>query len=222
MTPAQVLIADLVATLLIGTLAGVIWRGRLSSCWPFSVLLILSMTTNRLVVWWPEAFHTRQFWMSKEIAFAALQMLVVLDLCGALCAWPRARRVSIIAVSCVIVATLVFVLSVDARGYEAQLGVLIARVNIGAAWAFAALVGVVWWFVLPLSPFVHRIVVGSTLHLSFYGALLASVDWLGWRIRPLLDALDPAVYAATLGIWMFAAWRLDGAPEEHAQAVARP
>ncbi len=204
MTSAQILVADLVALLLVGTLAGMAWRGRLSLSWSFTALLAVTAVSNRLVVWWPEVFFTRHFWARKELAFSALQALVVLDLCLALRYWPRARRVAVVVVSFVIVATAI-VLVATRPDYEAR--VLFARANIGVAWAYAALVLVVWWFRLPINPFHHQILIGSALQLSFSGVMMALIGWLGTSMFTYFSALDPAVYAATAGIWFLAAWR---------------
>jgi len=222
-TPAHTLVANLVAVLLLGTLAGMAWQRRLSSCWTFTAVLILSAITNRLIVWWPATFYNRQFWVLKELGYAALHGLVMVELCVVgLRLFPRARRLALVAGALTLTASGMMVAVAAAPSYPAQLGVMVARGNIGLAWAFTMLIAVVWRYELPLQPFHRMILLGYVLYLSVYSALLSLVGLLGLAVHRYLAALDPAMFAATIGLWLLAAWEPDRVAATSVQVPARP
>jgi len=222
-TSAQILVANLVVILLGGTLVGMVWNRRLSACWSFTALLIVAMVTNRLVAWWPATFYTRQFWTAKELALSAIEALVAIELCVVtLRAFPRARRLAIVAVTCVVVVAGLVIVGSSTPDYYAVVGIRMARAQVGIAWAYATFIAVVWWFRLPLGQFEARIVLGFALYLSAYGSLLSVLGWLGWRFYPYVAALDPAASAATIGLWLLAAWQPEAFPARRAIATARP
>jgi hypothetical protein len=51
------------------------------------------------------------------------------------------------------------------------------------------------------------IVAGFFLHLTAYVVLLSLVKHFGWSAYPIVAALDPAAYGASVGLWALGAWR---------------
>lgn len=205
MTPER-LVTDLAATLLLATLAGLGWNGRLRSCLSFTAFLAVALTTNRLVTWWPDEFYRGWFWIRKECALAALQALVAFELATLLTAWPRARRIAMAAIMAVAgLATLATVVGAS-DDYYTNVGVMVARAHAGADWAFAVLAAVVAWYHLPLQPLHRMILIAFVLQLTAFGGMLGLIGWLGWSSNPYADAIERIVFASTAGLWVMAAW----------------
>src|SRR5262249_46495978 len=108
-------------------------------------------------------------------------------------------------------ATALTVAAEPAPDFAARVGMLLARAQTGAVWAFAAFVAIASWYRLPLHPMHRSITLGFVLYLGVYGMLLSAVGYFGWSAYPYIAALDPAAYAATVGLWMHAAWRPEAA-----------
>jgi hypothetical protein len=221
MKPEQVLVANIVAALLLLTLVGLVRSQRASMCWPFTSLILFALTTNRMVVWWPELFYRQDFWYRKELANALLESIIALSLCNAAMQdFGRARRVATSLLVAIFAAAVVLGWSAaDGAGYLQRLGVVTARVHTGAGWGFTVLLAAATWFRLPLDGFHRSVAIGFALYLSLYGALMSAVGWLGWAAYPYLAAFDPATFAASVGIWMRAAWAPHVSP---IAAAARP
>jgi hypothetical protein len=212
MKPEQVLVANLVAALLLATLAGLAVRGRVLLCRSFAVYVALALTTNRLVTWWPEQFYTSDFWTFKETLHAILMALVALELTVVgLEAFPRARRAGVLALMLIAGVTALAVAAEPAPDYATRVGVLLARAQTGAVWGFVAVLAIASWYRLPLHPMHRSITLGFALNLGVYGVLLSAVGHFGWSAYRYVAALDPAAYAATVGLWMLAAWRPEAA-----------
>ncbi len=208
MTPAQETVANLVALLLAAALAGLLVTGRVWLCKSFGLYLAVALTTNRAVVWWPERCYTPAFWTVKEILQAGLVLVVALELAAvALVAFPRARRVARLAIAAVAVATLAGMSGGVTGGYFAWVGALAPRASLGAAWAMLVVLAVAGWYRLPLGPWHRTIAFGFVLYQCVYALQLSALARSEWSAYSYLLALDPAAYAATVGLWAFGAWR---------------
>ena len=154
MKPEQVLIADVVAALVAATLLGMAVRWRISECSSFTLYLVVVLTSNRLVTWWPDQFFNWHFWVLKETLLQVLILAVAIDLAGvALRPFPRARRWTRGGLMALAVATgLVAAVTVPGDYFHA-LAVLVPRLSGGAAFAFGLLAFVTLWSWLPLRPF---------------------------------------------------------------------
>lgn len=216
MRPDQLLVAHLTATLLAVAALGLVVRGRvrLSRC--FLVYLLVTIVANRLVILWPDRFYTWRFWTLKETTYTVLQVAVACEL-----GWlifrvlPRARRRAAAAIAAVLLTTAIAVSVGDVPGntYLAMLGFVTPRGQAGALWTFLAVTLVAAWHRVPLHPFHRALLATFALYLGTYTALLSFVglraatraDYLvAWSV---LEALDPLAYAATAGVWAWAAWR---------------
>jgi hypothetical protein len=219
-TPAQQTVANLVALLLGATLIGLLVTGRFWLCRSFGLYLGVTLTTNRLIVWWPEQFRNGQFWALKEVLQAALVMAVAVELADvALMTFPRARSIVRRGVGAVALLTLLGVSTAIGGGYYVWVGTLAARASLGAAWAMLVVVLVTAWYRLPLGPWHRTMVLGFVLNQGVYALLLSTLAGTGWWAYRYIDGLSPSAYAATVGLWAFGAWRGAwlGAPREAAQ-----
>ena len=210
MTPDQVFVANLVAVLLVAVLLGLAVRQRALLCWSFVAYLVMAVVTNRLIVWWPERFYTLRFWVVKESLYAALMALIAFELAWvALEAFPRARRLSLLAVAVVAGVTLVVASAARSGDQAARVGEFMAAAQTGAVWTFVVLLAVASWYRLPLHAWHRSIALGFALYGGVYGALLATVGHFGWSAHRYVAPLEPAAYAATIGLWVLAAWRAE-------------
>ncbi len=75
------------------------------------------------------------------------------------------------------------------------------------------------WYRLPLGPWHRMIALGFVLYQGAYAVLLSALAGTGWSAYAYIVGLEPAAYAATVGLWTFGAWRTAwlGAPREAAQ-----
>ena len=211
MNTEDLLLAHLVAGLLALTLAGLVARHRTGLCKSFAVYLAFALVTNQLMAWWPSVFYTRWWWVAKELVTTGLKVIIVAELAGlAFEAFPRARRIAILAIALIVALTIVSV-SLDGAvwtDFPTVRDVALARVQVGSLWSFAALVGVATWFRLPLHHFHRTILIGFTLYLGAYASVLSLMNLFGPdNTYDYLSILDPAAYAATVGLWLLGAWR---------------
>ncbi len=134
-------------------------------------------------------------------------------------AFPRARTVVRRGVVAVAMLTLLGVSTAIAGGYHVWVGTLAARASLGAAWAMLVVVMVTAWYRLPLGPWHRTIALGFVLYQGAYAVLLSALAGTGWAAYSYIVGLEPAVYAATVGVWAFGAWRTAwlAAPHEAAQ-----
>lgn len=211
MAAGQLLVSHLAATLLLVTIVGVLVRGRGRLCWTFLVYLVAVFLGNRLTTWWPEQFYTRGFWTFKSVVYTALDWAIALEV-GLLtfAVAPRARRRALALMGVVALAGLAAALLLPATtgGYLHVLGVLAPTVETGALWLLLAVIGVASWHSLPLHPYHRAIVFGRALYLTFDVVILALLGGAGSaRTHDYLAALDPLAFAASVGLWAWAAWR---------------
>jgi len=213
--PEQVLIANVVAVLLTATLVGIGVRRRAAECSSFTLYLVVVLVTNRLITWWPGTFFTWHFWVLKEVVLQVLILAVAIDLAGvALRPFPQARRWTLVGLITLALGTFVTAAVTEPADYFHALAVLVPRLSGGAALGFGLLAFVTLWSWLPVRPFHRMIVAGFFLHLTAYVVLLTLVRHLGWSAYPLVAALDPAAYAASVGLWALGAWRKATAVDE--------
>lgn len=214
MNAGSLLVANFVAVLLAVALLGMVVRGHAWRCWSFTTYLAVALLSNRLVCWWPEHFFRLWFASIKELTYAALMILITIDLASvSLSRFRRARRHAII-LAAAIGGTVALLLSTTTttQGLQARVGITTALANGGALLALTGLLVVVHWYHLPLEPWHRVIALGIVLYRGVYGVLLGAVGLFGLGAYGYLATLDPAAYAATVGLWAIAAWRPERAP----------
>ncbi len=202
------LVADLVALLLAAALLGIIVTGRLWLCRSFGLYLAVTLLTNRLVSWWPGRFFNLGFFTLKEGLHALLVVVVAAELAvTAFMAFPRAQRVALRGVLAVVAVAALTVAVAPTSTYVDWMGSVVPRMVLGAGWSLVVVLLVAYWYRLPLTPWHWMLIVGFVLDFGLYGALLAAIGHYGLGMYPYLSALNPTAYAASVGLWVFAAWR---------------
>jgi hypothetical protein len=210
MRPEQVFVANLVAILLAATLVGVVATGRIWLCRSFGLYLALTLATNRMVTWWPEHFYTHGFWAAKELLQALLVVAVAVELAlVGFSAFPRVRRIAVLAVVTVSTLATIGIGAGPMGDYRAWVGSVVARAAVGAVWSMALVVLVAYRYGLPLASWHRMLAMGFVLNHGVYALLLGAVGYFGWSAYGYLSALDPAAYAASVGLWTFGSWRTD-------------
>jgi hypothetical protein len=208
MRPEAAFVADMVALLLAAVLGGVVVRRRTTSCLTFTAYLGVALTANRLITWWPDVFYRVWFAATKELLYAALKLAITLELAlSALGRFPRARRQAVVGALIIGGVAAVLVTTTHSDDLRGRIGLTTAFANLGAMGALATLLGVVYWYRLPLDEWNRMIMLGLLMYGGVYGVLLASVGLFGLDAVRYLTALDPAAYAATVGLWVVPAWR---------------
>jgi hypothetical protein len=205
------IVADLVAVLLLATLVGMFVSGRVGLCRSFAVYVGFALLTNRLVRWWPDHFYTAGFFGAKELVFAVLSVVIVLELAwSGLAPFPRARRISLWLVLAIAAAGAVAVLGASGvKSYRTLVGVVVAAGQLCALVTLVVFLAVVQWYHLPLRPWHRAIAVGFLLYRGVYGILLGVLAHNGGPAHAFVAELDRAAYAATVGLWGVAAWRTE-------------
>lgn len=213
MSAGSLLVANLVAVLLCAALLGIVVRGHASRCWSFTMYLAVALLSNRLVCWWPDYFFRLWFASLKELTYAALMVVITLELATvSLARFRRARRQAIIVGATIAGSVALLVSTTPSDGLQARVGTTAALANGGALFVLTALLFVVYWYRLPLEPWHRAIAQGIVLYRGVYGVLLGAVGLFGLEAYRYLVALDPTAYAATVGLWVIAAWRPEKAP----------
>ncbi|HJS60027.1 MAG TPA: hypothetical protein VKA01_18105 [Vicinamibacteria bacterium] len=220
MTPTDVIVATLTATLLGVTLAGLVARDRVRLCRSFAGLLAATLLCNQLITHLPQRFWNSTFWTFKEGLYAGLYCATVLELALLVFAGlPRAKRPLLAAMTTVILAVAVLVATTDLERTN-LVRTVISGFNAAAAWLAAMLVIAVIFYRLPLHPFHRLVLFGIGFHLSLYSMLLGPIAD-GWSaMRAYVNALDRVVYFVTLSLWLWAAWRREPAQALTGEAAA--
>ncbi len=206
---AQARLADLNAVLIVLALAGLLVHRRYRLSWAFGAYLLAVLLGNRLPQLWPERFFTPRFWNAKELAYAVLKVGIAVEL-GVLtfARFPRARRIFLGLVAALVAVALVVQLapSIPQAG-EAWASYVNPRGQACVLWFLAGMLALVRYYRVPLHPFHRTLLLGFGLYLGMYVGALSVLRARGAEAYTFYSALDPAAYAATMGIWAWACWR---------------
>lgn len=215
MTLGQRVLMDVAAVLLAATLLGLLARGRLRLGWSFAAYLSSALVCNRLYRLWPEEFYTPAFWSLKTALYASLRALLAVELALlTFSALPRARARALGLLAVILAATAALSLA-PLRGHPDldAVGVLGPRLQVAGLWMLAVTPLLAARYRVAVHPLHRSILVGLGLYLVVYAGMLAGVG-LAAEARPAylaayarLNAVDPLVYVASVGVWAWAAWR---------------
>jgi hypothetical protein len=210
MDPQAQVVALLNAALLTATLVGLYIRRRDSLCRSFAAYLAVALVCNRLVSVWPQMFFAEWFWGLKESLYSAFKLAVAMELALlTFSQFPRARRLMLTWSVAVVALALLLQLAPHEMGvgYVAQLTVAMPRGQIGLLCLLATFVFLAFFYRVPIHPFHRGVLAGFALYLVASAVLWTLQRWLGADAYIYLAALDPAAYAASVGVWAWAAWR---------------
>jgi hypothetical protein len=211
-------IADLTACLLLVAICGLFVRGRARLSWAFLAYLVAVFLGNRLVTWWPDRFWNYYFYQGKEATYASLTVLAAFEIALLTFAmFPVARRRATLAMLAVLVLSLAAAdLHLDGAAFAwlRSLGLLTPGGQAGRLWLFVIPALVATYYRVPLHPFHRSVLAGFALYLAGYCCLLGFVEANSGTGRSAyleaqayLRALDPIAFAASVGVWTWAALR---------------
>ena len=214
---ADALLAYLGLGMLAAAILGLVWRRRYRLCLSFFVFLWAVLIPDALVALWPERFYTRAFWTLKETAQTALMIAVALEMAYlAFGAFPRAR-VRVVALLAVLAGLTALVLTLQPPSmidpYEEWLGRLTPICYAGIVWLYVSTVVVAAYYRVPVHPFHRAVILGFVLYLTISTGALGTLGEAGQGVYSTIKPLGPAAFAATEGLWAWAAWRRLPAPE---------
>jgi hypothetical protein len=218
----QIQIANLSAAIVALVIVGLFVQHRARLCWSFLAYCFAVLLGNRLVVLWPETFFRGWFWSLKATVYGVLCAAVAIEIALlTFSQFPRARKRMLAVVACMTafggLGLLLKAIAED--GYWTRLGVLVPSAEIGVLFLFAAVLGFAFYYRVPLHPFHRGLMVGFALYLGVDPAVLALVRQFGPGAYPYVAALDPALFASTVGIWAWAAWKRPQPVTKHQQIL---
>lgn len=223
------LIADLTAVLLLVAIGGLIVRRRAQLSWAFLAYLVAVFIGNRLVTWWPERFWNYGFYEGRKATYASLTILAAFEIALlTFSVFPVAKRRAIFGMLAVLVVSLAAAempLTNTTSAWLGSLGLLTSGGQAGRLWLFVIPALVAAYYRVPLHPFHRSILVGFALYLAGYCCLLGFVEAHS-ATRPqylasyaALRALDPIAFAASVGVWTWAALRAPRAADDVAPVL---
>jgi len=213
-TSAQVLVANLIAVLLLAALVGLIVRGKARLWWSFTALLVAALAGNVLTRLWPPLVGDWSFWAFRQALYSGLYMSMAIELALKLFSGrlPRARLKALLLAAAVSVLTAAVASVVADGSARTGMAAVLPTLRAGAAWLLALLLALAVYYHLPIHPFHRVVIVGAALYHCTFVGLSALVGIAGWHMLATFNALDPAFYATTVGLWAYAAWRPEPAP----------
>jgi hypothetical protein len=221
MTSSQVLIAHAVKILVLLTLAGILTRHRARLCWSFVAYLVVVLTCNSLVSFWPARFFDAWFWIAQQALYDALKMAIAVELTyRTFQAFPAAqataRRVLFVLLILTSLALVGLPRAVAGGGpalYRATLLEWEPRVLTGTTWLLNALALMVIWYRVPLHRYHRAILLGFVPYLLVFTILLRLLLRYGWEILPIVQSAEPAAYMLLVGWWAYTAWEPEAVPD---------
>jgi hypothetical protein len=213
-SPAQIVLSQLVKVALLTALVGVCAKGRYRQCFAFPVYLVLVLLCDTLVSLWPGRFYVAWFWILQQSAWDLAKLAIGLELGFRLFrGFPGGRPVARLSITGVAIATTMAVLSFPAGlTYTAVVLEWHPRVLTGTIWLMTMLALLVVWYRLPVHPFQKAILMGFVPYLVVFVSLLSVLRSHGWVVRPWFNLADACAYLAASSSWAVAAWRPDRLP----------
>ncbi len=214
-------IGDLVSAVV---LVGLLYRRHFRAAGAFTAYIATLLIAEVLVAWWPERFWTLRFWPLKQTVFDALKIAVAVEIgYWIFRAFPGAAQSARQVALVLLVATFLTILALpnevgrDDAGFA--IGSIRPRLEVGAAWLFAALAALAEWYRVPLRPMHRAIVYGLGVQLVIFGAVLKAVVTYGWS--QFLVTLEPVAFVCILTWWAWMAWQPDRVPDDVDPALVR-
>jgi hypothetical protein len=206
---------DLASLLVAATLVGLAVRHRLRFSRAFVAYLISVLAWNALFRWSPARFWTPENWILMNASYAALRALLAIELTVLILEpVPRARATAL-AVLLMILLWLAWPRPVAANAYIDFAGTLAPRLSMAGLWMLATVAFFAAMYRTHLAPLHRDILVGFGLYLSVSAMLLSGIGLVA-ASRPaylqasaFLNLADPLVYLASVGVWVWSAWRPD-------------
>jgi hypothetical protein len=215
MSLEQILVAHVVKALAVFAIAGILVRRRAHLCWSFVAYLLVVLTYNSLVTFWPERFYKGWFWILGHGLFDALRVGIAVELgFRTFQAFPRARVTARRVFFVVLAVTTVALISVPlaATGRHVLLEWQ-PRMLTGTIWMMNGLAILITWYRVPVHTYHKALLLGFVPYLLVFTTLISLVNKWGWGTLPVLQAIEPAAFMALMAFWAWASWRPDTQPD---------
>jgi hypothetical protein len=207
MSELQLAIAHLVKLGIVIALAGMLVRGRFSSCWSFAFYLLAILVGNTLVSVAPGQFYTKSFWLLKQGVYDVLKVAVAVELAWrAFAAFPAAWRTARAVLATLIAASSVWIAWLTPRSYDTVFEWQPSVVTV-AVWLLTATALLVVFYQVPIGDWQRAIMLGLAPYLLASVTLLSLLRRHGWALRQEVSVADAAAYLAVVLFWAWAAWR---------------
>lgn len=232
MTQSDLAILHAGTTLSAAGLVGLFVRRRAARCASFAAYLASVAAASVLVSVWPQALSWSG-WLAVEVLQAVLAVGVVFEIAARMLArLPAAARTARWCMRGVLGLTLAGGAGMlawnaaqlrgasgpEALAYQVASSVL-PLLTYGAAFLFTALLAVANWHLLPLDPLHRAVLVGFSVYLVLFSALLVSVR--SEEVRAALSRANSGAFLLLLTGWAWAAWRSEPAPPAPEAVVRR-
>jgi hypothetical protein len=195
---------------LLVSLAGIVVRRRARLCWAFPVYVVTILVSNSLQTFWPERFHTPEYWLLKQSIYDGMKLLLALEL-----AWrsfrlfPGALRTARFVLAAILVATTLIVGFVTPPSEYSAAWRWQPSITTGTLWMFTATALLVVWYQIPVHDWQRAIMLGLVPYLIVFVAFWDLVRRFGWQSLTPLNWLDTTAYLMVCLFWAWAAWRRD-------------
>jgi hypothetical protein len=210
--------------LLLLILAGLVIRRRLFRSPLFAPYLLSVLVPSLLTAVWPERFYVWTFWLAKETLQTVLKLGLALDLAYRLLRrLPQAHTLAQAgaALGLVLTGAAAFFAPIQSNDVRGVALAVLPRVLYGTALLFAALLGLVAWFRIPLDRLNKAILVGFVPYLLTVTLALNLLTHLGFDSRVAAGYLSSAAYTVLLCYWTWAAWLEDDPLDPEEQEAAK-
>jgi len=198
---------------------GLVVRRRWTLSVFFAAYIAFVLVINPMVVWWPDRFFRRWFFLVILPAMDVLKLGIGLEV-----AWrtfrpfPGTRSPSLRIVLAILAATAISAAVVpmvaDIGDFAIVTGQLFPRIKTGTIWLMAATLVLARWYHVPVHPFHSALLTTFVSYLGFLSVELWL--WNGGRgllggSLVLVNTVDAAADLVTATFWAYAAWRPDTA-----------
>lgn len=192
------------------TLVGLMVRGRWRLWYTFPLLLLIVMTHDLLVGWWPERFYRSHVWQAKEYTLVVVRLAMVLELTirvfrGFPGAMVTARRTLVVIFATAFLA--VTAVPTTREGYPGFVGEVMPRILNGTVWLFAAVAGLIIWYRLPVHWFPKAVLLSYVPYLLVFTVAMNTLGDLGWERAAWVNHANVWAYRLVDLFWAYNAWR---------------
>jgi hypothetical protein len=203
-------------TLLVLAFVGLLVRRRYRLSWAFAAYLLLIAGADTLVMLWPDRFYRPGFWTAKDTVLAAIRMLIVVEIGGLAFQTLRTARAQLVALLMLVSglsAVALNLIPIQEAPYLEWLGRVAPLSSLATVWLLCCLAGLASYYSVPLHPFHRDVLLGLALYLVTAGSTFALLGEFGARAYPLIAPWAPAASLASIGVWLWAAWRHLSVPD---------
>lgn len=223
MTPDQILVAHIVRALCLIAVVGLVARRRAHLCWSFLAYLVVVLSYNTLVTFWPDQFFKAWFWILGHGIFDALRMAIAFELAyRTFQAFPAANATARRLLFGVLVATSLALVGIP--GTASSSVVLLEwqpRVLTGTIWLINGLAILITWYRVPVHAYHKALLLAFVPYLLIFTTLLSLIKQWGSGFFPYAQALEPIAFMVLVGFWAWSSWRDEPQPQASPALVRR-